>query len=115
MRGRGRGGAGRYDELRRLAAKKMHDGAFEMVDEETGEKVIVWGVEDADYWPKPSAEDLKWKPTTVAMAGDVSEEGWYKAMEASMAGPSGAFSVKGVRQGGTVGWYPRLWHFEVWA
>lgn len=80
----------------------MHDGAFEILDEESGEKVIVWGVEDADSWPKPSAEDLNWKPSTMAVAGDVSEEGWYKAMEASMDGPSGAFSVKGVRQGGTL-------------
>lgn len=80
----------------------MHDGAFEIVDEESGEKVIVWGVEDADSRPNPSAEDLNWKPATTAVAGDVSEEGWYKAMEASLAGPSGAFSVKGVRQGGTL-------------
>ncbi|KAG0629271.1 hypothetical protein M758_1G090200 [Ceratodon purpureus] len=98
-RGRGRG-ADRYDAMRRAAEKKMHEGAVEVVDEETGEKVIVWGIEDSGDFPEPSAEDLKWKPTTMAVAGDVSEEGWYKAMEASMAGASGAFSVKGVRQGG---------------
>jgi hypothetical protein len=105
-RGNGRGyrrrGAGRYDALRRAAEKKMHEGAFEVLDEETGEKVIVWGVEDSDHLPQPSAEDLKWTPSTMAFAGDVSEEGWYKAMEASMDGASGAFSVKGVRQGGTL-------------
>lgn len=100
-RGRGRAHE-RYGAMRNAAAKKMHEGAFEILDEETGEKVIVWGVEDSDSIPEPSAEDLKWKPTTMAIAGDVSEEGWYKAMEASMDGASGAFSVKGVRQGGRV-------------
>lgn len=96
-RGSGRRG-GRYDALREAADKRMHRDAFEVVDEETGEKVVVWGIEDEDCMPRQ--EDLKWKPTTIVAAGDVSEESWYKAMEASMDGPSGAFSIKGVRQGG---------------
>lgn len=76
--------------------KKMYDGVFEMVDEEMGEKVIVWGVEDVDYWFKFSVEDLKWKFIIVVMVGDVLEEGWYKVMEVFMVGFLGVFSVKGV-------------------
>ncbi|KAI3918666.1 hypothetical protein MKX01_041986 [Papaver californicum] len=34
-------------------------GAYQLIDDETGEKVIVWGDDDS---PVPSKETLKWKP-----------------------------------------------------
>lgn len=119
-RGSGRGGGGggrrggRYDALRRAAEERMHRGAYKMVDEETGEDVVVWGVEEEEL-PQPTSEDLKWKPAAMVAAGDVSEEGWYKAMEASMAGPSGAFSVRGVRQGGTYQHLQPFAHLEAFC
>jgi hypothetical protein len=85
---------------RRYPAKGLPKGMYEMVDNETGEKVFVWGTEDEEL-PVPTPADLKWEYTKTAISGDVSDESWYKAMEASMGGASGAFSVKGVRQGGT--------------
>lgn len=84
---------------RRYPDKGLPKGMYEMVDNETGEKVFVWGTEDEEL-PVPTPADLKWEYTKTAISGDVSDESWYKAMEASMGGASGAFSVKGVRQGG---------------
>ncbi|CAK9218985.1 unnamed protein product [Sphagnum troendelagicum] len=83
---------------RRYPDKGLPKGMYEMVDNETGEKVFVWGTEDEEL-PVPTPADLKWEYTKTAISGDVSDESWYKAMEASMGGASGAFSVKGVRQG----------------
>ncbi|KAI7745024.1 hypothetical protein M8C21_030693 [Ambrosia artemisiifolia] len=38
-------------------------GAYELVDEDTGDKFIVWGDADDDEAPIPSKEVLQWKPS----------------------------------------------------
>ncbi|KAL2609644.1 hypothetical protein R1flu_028217 [Riccia fluitans] len=79
--------------------KQMHPGAYTMVDELTGEKVVVWGVETDDEIPVPTAEDLQWKKTIIALPGDASDDVWAKVIEDS--GYDDNYSVKGVEQGGT--------------
>ncbi|KAL3699137.1 hypothetical protein R1sor_017159 [Riccia sorocarpa] len=76
--------------------KQMHPGAYTMVDELTGEKVVVWGVETEDDIPVPTAEDLQWKKTVLALPGDASDDVWAKVIEES--GFDDTYSVKGVEQ-----------------
>ncbi|KAJ7520369.1 hypothetical protein O6H91_19G003000 [Diphasiastrum complanatum] len=75
---------GRASSLRK---KRMHPGAYEVIDEETGEKVIVWGVEGEER-PVLTPSDLKWKPAEVVLPGEISEEAWHRIMETSTTNQS---------------------------
>ncbi|MCL7052154.1 hypothetical protein MKW94_004412 [Papaver nudicaule] len=46
-------------------------GAYQLIDDETGEKVIVWGDDDS---PLPSKETLKWKPNQTRRASREEEQ-----------------------------------------
>ncbi|KAL4202926.1 hypothetical protein AMTRI_Chr02g265920 [Amborella trichopoda] len=49
-------------------------GAYELIDDETGEKFIVWGGVDNDESPIPSKEVLSWKPSGVQKSAKSSYE-----------------------------------------
>ncbi|CAM6102195.1 unnamed protein product [Calypogeia fissa] len=97
--GRGGGGYNRGRGVRRDREAKMHPGAYKMRDEETGELVVVWGVEDDDDIPMPTAADLNWRKSTVALPGDASEETWAKVME-DASGSTGEYRVRGAEPEG---------------
>ncbi|KAG6546128.1 hypothetical protein Mapa_012162 [Marchantia paleacea] len=103
-------GAGGGHGRGRDRKKQMHPGAYSMVDEQTGEKVIVWGVETDDDVPVPTAEDLQWRKTVLAIPGDASDDTWAKVMEDS--GSNDSYSVKGVQQGGR-DWIDELYEDDV--
>eukprot|EP00249_Psilotum_nudum_P023340 c28836_g1_i1 orf=1281-3389(+) len=78
--------------------KQQHPPMYETVDEETGEKVVVLGV-DGEEPPIPTPADLKWKYVKVARPGDITDEGWFRALDASDAANDStdtAFTLNGM-------------------
>lgn len=68
--------------FRKQHSRNLPPGSYEMVDDETGEKVIVFGVEGADG-PPPSDEELRWKPAKHVKQGEISDQAWYRILKSS--------------------------------
>ncbi|KAI3835431.1 hypothetical protein MKX03_034521 [Papaver bracteatum] len=56
-------------------------GAYQLIDDETGEKVIVWGDDDS---PVPSKETLKWKPNQTRARPTSNQEEVFENKKKSM-------------------------------
>ncbi|KAF9601325.1 hypothetical protein IFM89_018753 [Coptis chinensis] len=69
-------------------------GAYQLIDEETGEKCIVWGDDDG---PVPSKDVLSWKPKDKSSRGAVTESGGTTSAHKSSAGSFGRLKVQKVR------------------
>lgn len=55
-------------------------GAYQLIDDETGEKFIVWGGADDDESNIPSKAVLSWNPSVAASVGKNSEGGSLRSL-----------------------------------
>lgn len=59
---------------------RLPSGAYEMVDEETNDRVIVFGVEGREHLPPPD-DHLQWEPVKNPKPGEISDQAWLRLLE----------------------------------
>eukprot|EP00250_Pteridium_aquilinum_P013272 c21243_g2_i2 orf=109-2280(+) len=64
---------------------RLPPGAYEMVDEESGDTVLVFGVEGQEHSPPPD-EQLQWEPAKNVKRGDISDQAWIRLLESQADG-----------------------------
>ncbi|KAK4787742.1 hypothetical protein SAY86_011575 [Trapa natans] len=71
-------------------------GAYQLIDDDTGEKFIVWGGADDDEFSIPSKSVLSWKPSAASSNGK-NNEGSEKKMATAMESDSTSSGLGGAR------------------
>lgn len=62
-----------------------------MIDDNTGHRVIVWGVEGQDM-PDPTEEELRWKPAKSVAPGEISDQAWYRILQSGQERDAASYS-----------------------
>ncbi|MCO5562395.1 hypothetical protein L7F22_016022 [Adiantum nelumboides] len=73
-------------------AGELPPGAYEMVDEESGDRVLVFGIEGEED-KVPSDDQLQWEFVENPKRGDISDQAWQRMLQANLPTGRPAYSA----------------------